>query len=104
MSDKKVVNKQIISHMADLAKLQLTQKENQALLKAFFETLQVVNNLQELNVDKIDETYQVNNLQNILREDKVDKKSMFSQKQALINAKKTYQGYFLISQVINKDI
>jgi Asp-tRNA(Asn)/Glu-tRNA(Gln) amidotransferase C subunit len=39
---------------------------------------------------------------NVLREDVVEEKRMFTQEEALSNAKKTHQGFFVVDQLIDQ--
>jgi len=93
-------NQALVKHIADLAKIPLDEAEVDQLVKAFNETLEIINSLQSLNLDKVEPTHHTTDLVNVLRPDRVDEANMFSQEQALANAKKTYQGYFVVPQVI----
>jgi aspartyl-tRNA(Asn)/glutamyl-tRNA(Gln) amidotransferase subunit C len=92
-----------VKHIAKLANIPITDQEEQALTKAFEETLAVVEELQTIDVTNVQPTYQVTGLENVLREDIVDEKKMFTQEQALANAKETHDGYFVVPQVISQD-
>ena len=89
-----------VKHISQLAQIPVTKKEEQELAKAFVETLEVVNELRELNVADTPTTHQVTGLENNWREDKVDKKVMFSQQEALSNGDQTHQGYFLVPKIL----
>lgn len=89
-----------VSHIAKLANIPITIEEENALEKAFEETLKVVDELKDVDVSHVAPTYQVTGLENVLREDTVDTGRMFSQAEALANAKKTHDGYFVVNQII----
>jgi aspartyl-tRNA(Asn)/glutamyl-tRNA(Gln) amidotransferase subunit C len=91
---------QQVQHIADLAAIPLTKAELAPLAKAFSETLDVVANLQEIDTTKVEPVHQVTGLENITRDDTVDESRMFSQEQALANAKETHQGYIVVPAVL----
>ncbi len=92
-----------VKHIAQLAHIPITDQEEKALEVAFEETLVVVNQLKEVDVTGVDPTSQVTGLENVWREDVVRPEDTFTQAEALSNAKKTYQGYFVVPQVIDQD-
>mgnify|MGYP000102430856 CR=1 FL=1 len=92
-----------VPHIAHLANIPITDEEAKSLESAFSDTLAVIKQLKDVSVKNIEPTYQVTHLENVLREDTVDEKKMFSQKEALANAKKTYEGYIVVPQIIAQD-
>ena len=93
-----------VKHVGDLAQIPVSEKETKTLAKDFSETLAVIDNLQSVDTKAVEPTHQVTNLENIWREDKVDRTRMLSQEEALSNAKKTHQGFFVVKQLLeNKD-
>ncbi len=89
-----------MKHIAALASIPVSEKEIDNLTQAFNETLGIINSLQKLNLDQIEPTHHTTDQINVLRADRVDRINMLTQKQALANAKHTYQGYFVVPQVI----
>lgn len=102
-SNNNQVDSQLVKHIAQLAKMSVSQSEAQKLASAFNETLAAVNQLQEIDTSKVEPTHQVTGLENCWREDVVNSDLSFTQKEALANAKQTYQGYFVVPRIINKD-
>lgn len=90
----------LVTHIADLAKIPVNKTEVTSLTKAFNETLEIINSLQSLNVKGVEPTHHTTDLTNVLRPDRVDETNTLTQEEALANAKKTYQGYFVVPQVI----
>ena len=88
-----------VKHLAKLAQMPVSKEEEKTLEKGFVQTLEVIDQLSELDTSKVKPTSQVTGLTNVLREDKVDKERMLTQKQALSNAKKTYKGYFMVPAI-----
>ncbi len=96
------ITQKIIEHVAKLANIPISKQEAQDLTTAFQETLEVVDNLKQISVEEVEPTHQVTGLSNVTRPDKIEKEFMFSQKEALANAKDTYQGYFVVPRILKK--
>ncbi len=96
------INKQLIKHVARLASIPIQDQEAGELSRAFAETLTVVDELKQLSVDKTEPTHQVTGLSNVMREDKVNEERMFTQEEALKNASKTHQGFFVVPRILDK--
>jgi len=92
-----------VSHIAKLANIPITSDEEKSLAEAFETTLAVIEQLQTVNVEGVTPTFQVTGLENVMRDDVVDENRMFSQDQALANAKATHDGYFVVPQIISQD-
>ncbi|MBW7944661.1 Asp-tRNA(Asn)/Glu-tRNA(Gln) amidotransferase subunit GatC [Patescibacteria group bacterium] len=92
-----------VSHIAKLANIPITSDEEQKLQAAFEETLAVVEELQAVDVTDVQPTFQVTGLENVTREDTIDETRMFTQEQALANARATADGYFVVPQIISQD-
>ena len=94
-----------VQHVAQLANIPVSDQETQKFSQAFAETLDVVNQLQQLDVSQTAITYQVTGLTNVGREDVAQPDQCFTQAQALANAPKTHQGYFVVPALLkNKDL
>jgi len=94
-----------VAYIAKLANIPVSDEEKQQFAQAFAETLTVIEELRELDNDGILPTHQVTGLKNVWREDVIDKEKMFSQQEALTNTDKTYQGFFVVSRVLEeKDV
>ncbi len=90
----------LVKYIANIARIPISESETDELMQAFNETLDIINVLNELNLNETEPTYHTTGLINVLRPDRVDKDNMFTQDQALANAKHTYEGYFVVPQVI----
>jgi aspartyl-tRNA(Asn)/glutamyl-tRNA(Gln) amidotransferase subunit C len=97
------ITPKLVQHIAKLANIPTSSQEEEALAKAFEETLKVVEELQELDVSQVEPTSQVTGLENVLREDEVNEAKMFTQSEALAGATRQYQGFFVVPQVIEQD-
>lgn len=85
-----------------LANIPVSQEESDNLAGAFSETLAVVDKLRQVDTTGVEPTHQVTELENVWREDNVDTERMFSQDQALHNAARTHQGYFVVPQILEE--
>lgn len=101
-SAKNTITNQQVQHVAALANIPVSTNEESALADAFTETLAVIGKLSSVDVSGVEPTHQVTGLENITREDQIDTDSMFSQEQALANAK-THQGYFVVDRILDND-
>lgn len=89
-------------HLAKLTNIPLTDQEAKTLTQQFSATLDTISTLNELDTQSIEATPQVTNLTNVYRDDVIDLTRTFSQEQALQNAKKTHNGYFVVEAVVNE--
>ncbi len=62
--------------------------------------LHYMSKIKKLNTDNIHKTSQVTKLENVFREDEVNEARMFTQLQALANAKRVHEGYFVVNAII----
>ena len=88
-----------VSHVAKLANLPLTDEEKKKFEAQLEETIAYVDQLSEIPTEKTPPTNQVTGLENVLREDKV--KPSLTQEQALNNAKKTHNGFFVVPAILD---
>ncbi|HZZ98452.1 MAG TPA: Asp-tRNA(Asn)/Glu-tRNA(Gln) amidotransferase subunit GatC [Candidatus Saccharimonadia bacterium] len=102
MSSSLVITTALVRHMALLANIPISADEEKKLADGFTATMKVVNQLNELNVTGVEPTHQVTGLTNVLREDVVDEDQMFTQEQALMNAKQTHNGFIVVDQILDQ--
>lgn len=91
-----------VQHIAKLANIPITPEEEKKLAEGFTTTMQVVDELQKVNVQGTEPTHQATDKENEFRDDIADEKRMFTQEQALQNAANTYDGYFVVPQLIDQ--
>ena len=91
-----------VGHIAQLSNIPVSGEEKKQLAHGFTTTMVVVDNLNKAQTSGIEPTSQVTGLENVFREDMVDEDRMFSQNEALRNAKRTYKGFFVVDQVLEK--
>lgn len=86
-----------VKHIAKLANLPLSEKEEKKFEKQLGEVLSYVAKLNEKDVKKIEETSQITGLENVTREDQ--EITSLTQGEALSNAKSTHNGMFKIKSL-----
>jgi aspartyl-tRNA(Asn)/glutamyl-tRNA(Gln) amidotransferase subunit C len=92
-----------VEHTAKLAHIPVVATETKQLSEAFSTTLEVISDLSEVPVEGVEPTHHVTGLKNVTREDVFDEKRMFSQAQALANAPKSHEGFFVVPRIIDRD-
>ena len=98
---KVVLSSDDIKKIAKLSNLPLQEAETGKFATQFTQTIEVVNELNEVDTSNISPTYQVNNLQNITREDIVDSARILPQNIAIREAHKTHNGYIVVDRIID---
>lgn len=86
------VDKNLIEHVADLARLKLTEEEIRKFLPELKEILESFSKLDEVNTDNVKPSFHPVELKNMMREDKV--KPCLTKEEALSNSKENKDGYF----------
>lgn len=89
-----------VKKVAGLASLPLTGEEITLFIVQLSAILDFISKLQKIDTHGVQETSQVTGLENVLREDVIDAERMFSQKQALANAKGAYNGFFKVPKIL----
>lgn len=90
-----------VGYVAKLANLPLSDEEKKKFEKQLSETLDYVNQLNEIDTKEFEPTSQVTGLENITRED-VAKPSL-PQEEVLKNAKSTHNGFFKVKAIFEND-
>ncbi len=86
------VDKALIEHIGELARLKLTEGEIKRFLPQLKELLEYFSKLDKVDVSNVKASFQPVELKNMLREDNA--KECLSQEKALANAKEKKDGYF----------
>jgi len=102
MSKKTLLTKEEILHLAKLAGLTLSESQLKRLPNDLSSVIEYMSKIKSLNTTGVKETTQVTNLKNVFREDVIEKERMFTQEEALSNAKNTLDGYFKVKAIFNK--
>lgn len=100
MTKKTKLSIEEVKHVAKLANLTISDEEAEIYRRQLSGVLEIVDELQKIATPKIRPTTQVTGITNCLREDAVDTTRTFTQEEALRNAKKTYNGFFVVPKIL----
>lgn len=92
-----------VRKIAKLANIPVTAREEVILAEGFNTTMKVVDALFSVDVKRVTPTSQVTGLENVLREDEIDGQRVFTQDQALANAPRKHNGFFVVDQILEDD-
>lgn len=87
----------IVGKVATLANLSLTALQKQTFTRQLSSVIGYVSKVQKLDTSSVPETSQVTGSENVFREDAVDVSRMLTQDEALSNAKRTHNGFFVVN-------
>lgn len=82
----------------DLCKIQLDEKEQDDFIESFTRSLNHLDIIKEVDLDKVEPTFFVNNYKNPLREDKVGESLPLEE--VIRNAPEEKYGYFKLRNVM----
>lgn len=106
MADKKdsktKLSREQVLHLAKLVNLSLSDEEIERFQSQLGETIDYIQNLNELDTSKIVETSHAVNLKNVAFEDGASSPRTFTQSQALANAKNAKSGHFAVPKILDK--
>ncbi len=92
-----------VAKVAALANLTITQSEEKLFADQFSTTLDVIEDLNEIDTSNIIPTSQVNHLENVTRPDEINLDRVLTQAETLSGAKNVHQGFFVVKQILEKD-
>ena len=92
------VDKQLISRLEHLARLELSEGEKEGILKDLNNILQMVEKMNEVNTDNVEPLVYINDAVNVWREDKVQ--GQVSREDALKNAPEKNDEFFKVPKMI----
>lgn len=93
----------LVQKIAQLSQVELTNDEEEKIQHAFAETLEVISNLNQINTEDVEVMGNVTGLSSILRPDQIDSAHTLSQEDSLKNAQTSYNGYFVVSRLVDND-
>jgi len=93
-----MITPQTVKYVAELARIKITEEEIEFLKEQLGKILEYINNLKEVDTDKVEPTRGVFFQENRLREDIPCKKDIF--KEILKNAPRKEDNYFKVPKVI----
>ncbi len=97
---KSKLTKEEILHLAKLSNLSLTDEEIEKFQKQLEETVEYVENLNELDTSKVEPTSQTTGLNDVFFADGDENKRGLSYEEAAKNAKSKKDGYFVVKRIM----
>jgi len=91
------INKDVIKHVAEIARLNLSEKEVEEFLPELREVLKYFEILGKLDTKNVKPSFQAVDLKNVMREDKA-RESL--KQEEVLNVKNKKDGYFLGPKVV----
>lgn len=88
-----------VRKVAKLANLPLTPEEEARFAEQLSSILDLVSQLQKVDTKNVVPTSQVTGLVNVFRPDELEPARTFSQEQALANAKRKKDGFFVVPAI-----
>lgn len=98
---KKILSKEEILHLADLAKLKLTEEEIEKFRIQLSEIIGYIEQLNTVGTENIEPVSQLTDLSNVSREDKSSDAQSLTQKQAFQNTGSTKDGYIRVEAIFD---
>ena len=86
------IDRELLEHVAEIARLKLTEEEIKKFLPQLKEVLEFFSQLKEVNTDNVKPSFQPVELKNVMREDVA--KECLSQDDALSLTEHKKDGYF----------
>lgn len=99
---KKILSKEEILHLADLARLKLTDKEIEKFGIQLSEIIGYIEQLNTIDTENIVPVSQLTDLTSVSREDKSSEAQSLTQKQALQNTKSPKDGYIRVDAIFDE--
>jgi len=92
------INKELIEHVADIARLKLTKKEIDEFQPQLKEVLDTFSKIESVNTDNTEPSFQPVEIKDVMREDETE--SCLTQEEALSNTEHKKEGYFKGPKVV----
>ena len=93
------IDKQLISRLEHLARLELSEEQKESLMGDLNEILAMVEKLQELDTENVAPLVYVNESENVWREDVI--RYQVERERALLNAPDRTEAFFKVPKVID---
>lgn len=94
-----VVDPTLVAHIATLANLPAARPQDAFFVSSLGAMIDLISTAGSMDTANVEETSQVTGLENVFREDVIDTNRMFTQEEALANAKNRHKGYFVVPSV-----
>ncbi len=94
------LSKDKIQHIADLARLELSEEELELYRNQLTDILNYIDQLKEVDVANTEPTAQVTGLENIFREDKIEEWNKDEAEEALKQAPELEEGQVKVKRIL----
>ena len=91
-----------VLHVAKLANLTLTKKEEEIYFDQLAKVIEHISELSEVDTDGVEPTSQSTGLENVNRPDEIKTENTLTQEQALSGSDQTYNGYFKVGAILSE--
>ncbi len=92
----------MIKNLLKISRLKINKKQEFYFKRQFIKTLETIDKFNELDTSNVEFSFNPVKTENILREDEIRAEDILSQDEALSNARRTYNGYFVSNSVKNE--
>ena len=92
------ISSEQVKHVADLARLEVTDEEAEKLSKDLSELMQQIYLLNEVDTENVEPTINVASLNNVMRND--EPKELVTQEEVLKNAPDAKDGFFRVPSIL----
>jgi aspartyl-tRNA(Asn)/glutamyl-tRNA(Gln) amidotransferase subunit C len=96
----KNLTKEDILHLGTLASLSLSEQEIEQYKKQLGETIDYIENLHELDTEKVIPTSQTTSLRDVFFDDGEKNERSLSTEEAVQNSSKSKDGYFVVKRIM----
>ena len=100
---KTTITTEDVAKIGVLANLPINEEEKKLFADQFSATIDVINQLNEIDTKGVQGTSQVSHLENVTRPDVIDNDRILTQAEATSGAKQSYKGFFVVKQILEKD-
>ena len=97
------ITKSDVAKIAKLANLTITPDEESLFADQFSQTIDVVDQLNEIDTKGLPPTSHATHLENVTRPDEIDRDRILTQAEAMSGARQTPKGFFVVKQILEKD-
>lgn len=93
-----MISKDQVLHIANIAKLRITDEELEPFIEKFDQIIEFVDRIREVDTEDVEPLYQVNEDNELLEYNETNQ--MISRQEALQNTQEQKYGYFKILKVV----
>ncbi len=100
MTKDKKISEEEVKHIAELARIELSEEEKKRFSAELSDVLEYIQQLEEVDTDGVEPVSQVTGMVNIMREDVVENCSEDVRRKIIENFPEEKEGYIKVRQVM----